>query len=1285
MSLKTLLILFFSACVISIVQAKPGGDLFFVKNNGQWHEDVMYKAGLQGGAVFFTKQGFRYSFYDAARLNSLHLHKDATEGAMIDAHAYDVAFINSSASAVEGVHTTPFYHNYFLGSDSAKWAARVPAYTEVGYSELYPGISMEVYSKGTSLKYDLVAAPGSNVSQIQMRFDGVDPYINEQGDVVIKTSVNELKELAPYAYQVIDGIETKVPCKYQLTDGVLSFIFPDGYDPYKELVIDPVLEYATYSGSTGDTWGYGSAYDVSGSFYVLAQAWATGFPVTTGAFQLSYNNRDIAINKYNNAGSSLEFSTYCGGTDKDFPTAIKVGAGNRVVLTGFTFSSDYPTTANAYDKTYDAHGDIFVTVLNSSGSGLLGSTYLGGGDIEGESYWTLNDIDKDKSGLAIDGQGNIFIATSTRSADYPVTSNAYDKTHNAIYDGVVTKLTANCSNLIYSTYLGGNHRDCIYDCKLLSNGSLVVCGITNSSDYPLSNSAYSSAGDGFVSILNAAGSDLVASTKLGEHTRVGLLLSVDDSSNIFVCGNNDSAYAVSPGVYAQKGGRVFISKFNKDLDSLIRTTRMVNVPNPGVTGMVNVCGNVIATVYLKKTHTTLPLTQNAYQKDTGVYYFFHLSPGMDSLIHATYFGVNDPACHAHSHANTIDTTGVVWTTSCFSLNKGLWSGTTGSYCPTSKSGTSASDPFSAKLDMEVRAAKPTAVFDAPDTSCIKMNVLFENNSLNSYDYVWDFGDGDTSHAKNPVHQYSMSGTYTVKLKAYNYYSCKTIDQAYATIFIDSIKVESVIAATDTACLYEEIPFVSNSKNANSHYWDFGDGTTTITKNPKHAFATAGYHNIMLVTANAALCNNTDTTYRAIYIDGTDPDASITADKSAGCVGMPIQFQNNTKNATVFEWDFDDGTSSTATAPQHLFKNWGRKNVRLIAYNSALCVTADTVYKPINILRPLEVELADTFVCGDDPVEWNINLIHTNDFVTYKWEPADAISTPTDQHKVTLDPKKATRYIVTVTDSILNMCSHEVKDTGNIIIIDYPEGTFAESSSPVCEGDVLLLKAGTSTSSPRVVYNWTGPYGYSSDGPSVARTDITKNHEGTYKVVIDNEGCEVEETVDVKVKPTPTVKAKGTTPVYVGKDIQFTANADMDVDSFIWSGPGGFLSFEQNPVRYHVTKEAAGSYTVKAIYDGCAGSAITIVTVDEPDSQYVKLYPNPNNGRFNIIGKAYNEQEVKLRIMNSVGQSIYSARVLTDDKKLYHHVELPAAASGVYVLWLLMDAHYWSISFTIARE
>lgn len=1274
------------SCCGTYLSAKEEGLLSFVANKGQWNKQVQYKAEVQDGEVYFLKDRFRYNFYNPLDVQNIH-DQPRDRQHLISCHAYDVIFRGSNSAAIDGAELRKQYNNYFIGNDTSKWASGVPVFQQVVYNQLYRGIDLQVYSSGSSLKYDLLVHQGGDVQNIELQFEGVNPFINENGDLVIKTSVNTIVEIAPYAYQDVDGVETPVPCRYTVRNNKLSFDFPSGYNHNLLLVIDPALKFATYTGSTGQLWGYCATYDANGNFYSGSEAFSTGFPVTTGAYQTIYNGNDIAINKYNATGDTLIYATYCGGTaGSEYPMAMTVNVYNELVMSGHTYSNDYPVTLSAADQSYNGSGDIILTVFNSSGKALIGSTYIGGTGVEGKAAYAFHDNDENKMGLCTDPQGNIYVASSTQSKDMPVTPSAFQKIAGSTYDGCVFKFSRTCSSIIYGTYLGGNHIDCIYDCKLAGN-NLVVCGRTRSDNFPLSVGAYSDTGNAFVSILSANGQYLVASTKLGAHTESSLKISTDDNYNVFVAGNNDTSFVVSPGVYYEPTGKIFIAKLTAGLDSLIRSTKLVAQNYPGVTGFNSICGDVIGSVLLKEIKP-LPVTGNAYQSAPSAYYFYHLNAAMDTMVYATFYGVpSDSIKGGHGHGwSSIDTNGIVWLATCNKDSKHLLQGTGGSFCPSSISGVHNYDHLSAKFDMEVLPAKPLAKTFIPDTVCAKSNIYFNNNSSNAYAYIWHFGDGDTSHSKYPVHSYDTPGYYRVKLEAYNPYSCRSVDSLVKIVFVDTNEIFSSFVSLDTSCIGKTVHFYNTSRNGVSTWWDYGDGNTANTFHGQHVYTAAGSYMVRLVSYNPDFCNKTDTAVKLIIIDTFGPGADFSISDVVTCAGKPVQFTNLTPRGVNYTWDFGDGSADNTVNPLYAYTTGGKHTVRLIATNNNLCKTKDTTYRTIDILPPLQIDLADSFICGgNEPVEWGIKQIHVNSNPTFKWEPSNAVISGGGQPVAIVDPRISKKYYVTVTDSIPGVCSHIRIDTAVLTVVKYPDSVVAESNSPVCEGDALFLKSTASSNIQALKYSWTGPGSYTAFGQNAGRESVAANQGGKYKVAVDNQGCITYAETDVIVKPKPQIEASSNSPVWTGRELKLTFTTSKPLDSFFWTGPLGFYSIEQNPVLKPAVTEMAGSYTLRAWHDGCLTGDITIVKVSEVDSHYLRIYPNPGSGQFYIEGKGYHEQEIKMLVVNSVGQKLYRADVNTEKKHFKHRVVLPPVSAGVYIIWVLMDGEYKGLPFTILSD
>ena len=250
------------------------------------------------------------------------------------------------------------------------------------------------------------------------------------------------------------------------------------------------LVYSTFLGGSSGGLGNGIAVDASGNAFVTGTAFVT---------------------KLNPTGTGLVYSTFLGGSSGDFGNGIAVDASGNAFVTGYTSSSNFPTTAGAYDATFNGGSDAFVTKLNPTGTGLVYSTFLGGSGSSSSS--------DSGSGIAVDASGNAFVTGYTSSSNFPTTAGAYDATANGGTDAFVTKLNPTGTGLVYSTFLGGSERDYGNGIAVDASGNAFVTGYTDSSNFPTTAGAYDATANGgsdaFVTKLNPTGTGLVYSTFLG--------------------------------------------------------------------------------------------------------------------------------------------------------------------------------------------------------------------------------------------------------------------------------------------------------------------------------------------------------------------------------------------------------------------------------------------------------------------------------------------------------------------------------------------------------------------------------------------------------------------------------------------------------------------------------------------------------------------------------------------------------------------------------------------------
>ena len=293
---------------------KGSGPLDFIENKNQWDESVLFKANFEGtNTVFIQRKGFTFLIHSPEDLEKIHLnHTKSTaipQDSPIRQHAYKVEFIGSTPSEGKGIAKRSVYHNYFKGKDQTKWAGHVGLYGKVEQQNIYPGINLETYSQKGHLKYDFIVAPNADPSKIKLEYNGLDKIELVEGNLHLHTSLGQIIEMNPIAYQDIMGQRVKVHCYFNLENNVLTYTFPNGYDENLELIIDPTIIASTMTNSgTGlnnlGNWGHSATNDNGGNIFGAGISFIATFPTTIGAFQTNWadGGQDIAIIKYNPNG-----------------------------------------------------------------------------------------------------------------------------------------------------------------------------------------------------------------------------------------------------------------------------------------------------------------------------------------------------------------------------------------------------------------------------------------------------------------------------------------------------------------------------------------------------------------------------------------------------------------------------------------------------------------------------------------------------------------------------------------------------------------------------------------------------------------------------------------------------------------------------------------------------------------------------------------------------------------------------------------------------------------------
>jgi hypothetical protein len=628
--------------------AYEGLPLSFEENRGQADAEVKYVARGPGYALFLTQTeavlSLRSAGGEAPSKRERPRPRRASQPAVLRMRLRGA----NPAPAVTGEGETGVRTNYFRGDDPQNWHTDVARFGRVRYAQVYPGIDVVYYGEEQrQLEYDFEVAPGADTRQIRLEFAGVRRVRVERrtGELVLKTPHGEVRQHQPVAYQEAGGARREVASRYVLRGEREVGLEVGEYDRTKPLVIDPVLTYSTYLGTTDDEFATDIAADASGYAYVLGRTNSTRFPVKNGS-GLGQNNSeyydDVFVAKLDtNVGgrASLLYSTYLG--DDAWGSAIAVDALGVVYVTGVA-RTNFPTK-NEYQTC--EKGGVFVTKLDTNASGaaaLLYSTCLGGSSWEGPR------------GIAVDASGYVYVAGYTNSPDFP--SVRPYQTNQANVDAFVSKLdtkAAGPASLLYSTYLGGTSFEMATGVAADAAGHAYVTGETRSTNFPLKNQLQKNQADvdAFVTKLdtNVAGpASLLYSTYLGgnseDHARD---IAADNEGNAYVTGETWSTDFPTKNQY--QGDAEHIDAFVTKLDtnaagaaSLRYSTYLGGVwVDVGVGIGLDPSGNVY--VVGDTSSGDFP-TKNPYQMmrdDSSDIFITKLNPnlaGEASLLYSTYLG-----------------------------------------------------------------------------------------------------------------------------------------------------------------------------------------------------------------------------------------------------------------------------------------------------------------------------------------------------------------------------------------------------------------------------------------------------------------------------------------------------------------------------------------------------------------------------------------------------------------------------------------------------------------------
>jgi len=1007
----------------------------FTQNIGQYDSNVLFHNKLHIGDMFLEKDRFTFSLWDPNQLDDFYKKRHGigasgksgnggdhnnpvigsrdysdNEDELTRMHAYSMIFEGANVNTlVSAEDILPAYYNYAFGNDKSKWVTKANSYRLVKYDQLYDGIDMEIYTSFKNMKYEFMVSPGADPYKIKVNYEGVESVsIMENGYLLIKLSNGEIKEMNPYSYQEVDGQRVEVPCNFNLNGTELTFEFPNGFDPTKQLVIDPTWIFSTLSGSTADNWGFTATYDSQGNLYVAGIAFAAGYPTTVGAYSTGFLGGafDIAVHKYDPTGATLLYGTYLGGTDAENPNSMVCDSNDNLIMLNTTGSLNYPTTVGAYDQTFNGgfagtaanmwgytfvNGtDIAITKLDVSGA-IIASTLIGGSDNEGlNESMVYNYADQSRGEVVIDANQDIYVTSSLWSTDFPVTDGSLmNQGAGAVaQDGVLFKMSADLSTLSWATFVGGTAFDTGYSVRI--RGSYVyTTGGTTSTD--IGNTAgaldatFNGVWDGYIARFDISTGAHQQKTYIGTASYdQGFILETDDAGDVYVAGQTVGSYPVVSAAYSDAFSGQFIHKLDANLTSTVYSTTFgSDRPSAGsavdislTALLVDNCGNVYVSGWGggfnsasstgsynpqagTGTTTNLPVTFDAQQSTTdgADFYFFVMDRNATGLLYATFLGDNGTAEHTDGGTSRFDPNGVVYQSVCAACNTGNFPTTPGVYSPTS--GT-AGTPFfcnvgGIKFEFDFQGVEASALDPGDQILCnTPYNVSF-NESSGAPQHYWDFGDGSgTSTSANPMYTYADSGTYNVMYIAIDPASCNLRDTAYfdvtlirPEVFSASLNVPPIDPCNAPDSLEVNLAFTGTGTD--SLIWNMGDGTQYIDSlTVDHFYTSQGTYYIEMI-AYDFICNQIDTIYDTVVYIANYTAVAATAPPDQLFCSAPFNVNFNGDAVPNHYWDFGDGLgTSVVQNPMYTYADTGSYTVMYVAIDSNTCNIADTVYFNIGL-------------------------------------------------------------------------------------------------------------------------------------------------------------------------------------------------------------------------------------------------------------------------------------------------------------------------------------------------
>lgn len=1056
--------------------------------------DVLYKRTGSGADVYLRKKGISYVYFNNEVKTAKASDKQNQDAGKTNCTLYrvdmDFAGCNSSIITVNE-DSEAGYNNYYY-AHCPNGVLNVKQYNKVTFKNIYNNVDVVYYGNGgQTFKYDIIINPHADIAQVKLRWKGANTmYINDTGNLVIKTSGSEFYESIPKVFQEINGKIVFIEAHYNLesfnsSDGIGLVTFKIGnYNHEYPLIIDP-LTWITYFGGNMEDFGASVVTDKQHNVIFEGYTESPNLPVSPGAFQTTLDGfSDGFVAKFTSAGIRL-WATYIGGSAKDEARGgIAVDSNNDIFISSVTWSKDFPTKAwgGAFMQLVNNspnNGTAYVAQFSPAGT-LIWATYYGGSVAD----WG--------SDITLDKAGNIIFTGQTNSADFPVLA-AYQSTLKGTTNTFIVKFN-NIGVRQWATYYGGSGMDEPWGITTDEANNIYVCGKTTSANFPTVaayQGAYAGgADDAFLIKLNTVnGNPLWATYYGGSGDDWGTAVVTDTANNVFLglytnsVNNISSAGSYQP-VFAGGASDGGIIKFTS-AGNRIWGTYLGGKQADLVTGLAIDANNNIS-VSGTTSSSDFPVTPCAFETvyQGGADMSISKFSQQQQLLCSTFINNSSTGPDAggsiavdgpYAYVNGNSEGGLPVTPGAFQLVYG-GTGNLGdavfvklcSYSCDTAGGVSVSASFNA----------------SPASPCLGQPVDFvlSNTSCDTANttYLWNFAGATpaTSTVKNPTGiKWTSAGTYSISVKITSPCDSTTISQSVTP----SPAPSPVISGASGKC--KGVSDTLTVSGGNNYIWSNGNTTTTYISGNIEADST-----IYVTVENNSGCIVTDSFKITALLP---PTVSITP--GAICQGQCITLTATASGSgNTFSWS-NGATSSNDTA----------------------CPLSPTSYTVdvsngcvVRAVTTVQVYTSFIYACCDTTIkEGDTAILAASGDSTYKWTPSTWLNCDTCEN-VLATPTVTTTYTVTGTNS--HGCTYE-KTVTIFVNTECLNFIVPNVFTPNGDGvnDQFVIAANSVDEYTISIYNRWGTEVYTSSDPNRYWDGNTENGgkapEGVYYYII-NSSC-----------------------------------------------------------------------------------------------------------------------------------------------------------------------------------